>query len=516
MKYLFFLLGFFMPVFIHAQALFTWDLLWAGSWEESKTLNNRLDLRFGFTVPGLLVRAQALDRHTLNFELDPVWGDPSKGITDGSYALYHKTTDSRLLYGVLDEWGLPARIRSPWIRSAPYAENHKPIMADLRTTASSTKKDELYLYLSSPRLNFELFGFDFSLKGFASGQYTPAEDAENSPAFSGGIEASILKKVNLLLEGFYTGFGLPAKESTTWFSDPPPLPARDFRLGAASLMLNIPWCSISSDWAWSETFAYGNGVYGNLGLRLNPPFFSPWSLSLAADGMSERYAGRDGSNPGGGFRIAGKTERKGARSSLFRANTSFRSSTIGEPFERSSLGLYYRFPSSSAGSGEFPLRISRITLNADRNASDLKKIKDGIDGSLGLSLNLPPLFLPRLLLPFSAAKVKNLKPKVYPLNINLAASIDWLGQTEDQPTPFPFFPPGEFDSSKTSCELLWSPGIFQLRTKLGYTVYEKKDNQWDASVSTAVRFKHGRFSVKFAWPDFPEEWNCTLTWRAEK
>jgi hypothetical protein len=519
MKYLFIFTGLFMPAVISAQA-FTWDLLWTGSWEESKTLNNRADLRFGFTRPGLLVRGQALDRHTMNFELDPVWGDPDKGITSVSFALYHKATDSRLLYGILDEWGLPARIRSPWIRSAPYAENHKPIMADLRTTVSSTKKDELYLYLASPRLNLNRLLPDFTLRGYASGQFNAADTAERqpAPAFSTGLEAVLGKKAQLLLEGFYTGFKLPAKESSAWFSDPPPLPDRDFRLGAAALMLNIPYFSFSSDWAWSETFAYGRGVYGNAGIRVNPPFFSPWSLSLTVDGMGERYAGRDGANPGGGFRTAGKLERKGTRSSLFSANTSFRSPTVGEPFERSSIGLYYRFPASSAvvKNGVFPLRINRITLNAGRNASDLKKINDGIDGSIGLSLNLPPLLLPKPLLSASAAKVKNPKPKVYPLNINLTTSIDSVGRADEIPSPFPFFPAGEFDSAKTSCEFLWSPGIFQFRTKWGYTAYAKKDNQWESSISAAVRFKHGRLSVKFAWPVFPEKWNCTLAWRVEK
>jgi hypothetical protein len=532
MKYFILIIGLFMPAVIPAQsapakqagkALFTWDLLWAGSWEESKTLNNRADFRFGFTGPGLLVRTQALDRHTMNFELDPVWGDPAKGLTGGSFALYHRTegsqaTDSRLLYGILDEWGLPARIRSPWIRGAPYAENHKPLMADLRTTASSTKKDELYLYLSSPMINLERFGLGISLRGYASGQFTPAEAAGENPypAFAGGAEGFLGKKAYLSLEGFYTGFELPAKEPTTWFSDSPPLPDRDFRLGAAAFMLNVPYVSITSDWAWSQVFAYGNGVYGNMGIRVNPPFISPWSLSLAADGMSERYTGRDGSNPGGGFRVAGKLERKGTRSSLFRANSAFRSSTIGEPFERSTIGLYYRFPASSAGGGEFPLRISRVTFNADRNASNLKKINDGIDGSLGLSLNLPPLLLPRPLLPASAAKVKNPKPKVYPLNINLTESIEWLGRTDGLVSPFAFFPPGEFNSAKTSCELLWSPGIFQLKTRWTYTAFANKDNQWESSVSAAVRFKHGRLSLKFAWPDFPEDWNCTLSWRVEK
>ena len=516
MKNLCLLIGLFIPAVIPAQALFTWDLLWTGSWEESRTLNNRSDFRFGFAKPRLLIRAQALDRHTMNFELDPVWGDPSKGITSVSFGLYHKATDSRLLYGILDEWGLPARIRSPWIRSAPYAENHKPVMADMRTTVSSTKKDELYLYLSSPRINLDRLWTGTSLRGYASGQFAAAAEGNPAQAFAGGIEGFLGRKASLLLEGFYTGFSLPAKESSAWFSDPPPLPDRDFRLGAAALMLNIPWFSISSDWAWSDTFAYGSGVYGNAGITVNPPFFSPWSLSLAADGMSERYAGRDGANPGGGFRAAGKIERKGTRSSLFRANSSFRSPAAGGPFERSSMGLYYRFPASSAMSTGFPLRISRVTFNAGRNASDWKKIKDGIDGSLGLSLNLPPLLLPGPLLSASSAKVKNPKPKVYPLNINLATSIGWLGLTDDQPSPFPFSPPGEFDSAKTSCELLWPPGIFQFRTKWAYTVYAKKDNQWESSVSAAVRLKHGRFSVKFAWPVFPEEWNCTLSWRLEK
>jgi hypothetical protein len=529
MKYLFLLIGLFMPAVIPAQSasakqsaqpLFTWDLLFTGSWEENKTLNNRLDLRFGLVKPGLFFRGQALDKHTLNFQLDPVWGDPSKGITSGSFGVYHKGTDSRLLYGILDEWGLPARIRSPWIRSAPYAENHKPVIADLKTTVSSTKKDELYLYLSSPRINLERFGPAITLRAYASGQFTPVDTAENNPApaFAGGVEGFFGKKFNLLLEGFYTGFKIPAKEISAWFSDPPALPARDFRLGAAALMLNIPYVSISSDWAWSETFAYGSGVYGNAGIRANPPFISPGSLSLAADGMSERYAGRDGTNPGGGFRMAWKLERKGTRNSLFRANTGFRSSTFGEPFERSSIGLYYRFPTMSAAvkNGEFPLRISRITFNVDRNASDLKKINDGIDMSISLSLNLPPLSLPKSLLSASAAKVKNPKPKVYPLNINLAAAIDWLGRSDEQPSPFPFSSPVEFNSAKTSCELLWSPGIFQFRTRWAYTAYANKDNLWEASVGASARFKNGSFSVKFAWPDFPEKWNCTLAWRVEK
>jgi hypothetical protein len=533
MKYFFFSVAFLLTVaIVQAQApakpMFTWDFLWAGSWEESKTLINRGDVRFGLAGPGRSLRGQTLDKRTLNFELEEPFGDQSKAINDTSFGLYHKPTGSRLLYGVLDEWGLPARIRSPWIRSAPYTENHKPIMADLKTAASSTKNPEAYLYLSSPVFTL----FDTSMRGFTSAQFS-TED-ELFPAFSGGLSFQGRQnsfwgdKFEMLLEGFYTGAELPAKQSTSWFSDPPPLPDREFRLGAAALMIGLPYFLLTSDWAWSETFAYGNGMYGNVGIRLNPPSLSagakpgPWSLSLAADGMGERYVGRDGTSPSGGFRTAGKVEWKGPRSSLFRVNTSLRSSVMGDDFNRSSSGIYYRFPAQTGrnpNSGGFPLQLRRISFNADRNASDLRKIHDSVAGTLGLSLSLPPMLLPSAFLPTSSGKTsaKNPKPKIYPLSINFSSSVKFLDSADEIPFPYPFFSSnGEFESAKTSCEILWSPGIFQLRTRLAYTEFEKKDDLWEWSFSTALRFKHGRFSIKAASPNFPEKWNYTISWRLEK
>ncbi|MCL2270533.1 MAG: hypothetical protein FWC24_04225, partial [Treponema sp.] len=264
-------------------------------------------------------------------------------------------------------------------------------------------------------------------------------------------------------------------------------------------------------------------VYGNAGIRLNPPLpwtgkakAGPWSLSLAADGMDERYVGRDGTSPGGGLRTAGKIERKGTRSSLFRINTVVRSPVIGEPFNRSSSGIYYRFQAPSANAGNGPLRVSRISLNAGRNAVNLEKIHDDIDGTLGLSLYLPPMLLPQFLVPASARRI-NPKPGYCPLGINLTAAVDMLGSAAEPPLPYPFSPADqEFESARVSGELLWSPGIFQFRTRWGYTAYPEKDDQWDGSISTAVRFKYGRLSTKIAWPSFPEKWNCTVSWRVEK
>ena len=544
MKYFFLIAGLFMPgIFLAAQnepsalsdspkrpglakqPLFTWDLLWTGSWEESKTLHNRGDFRIGLTRPGLTLRGQALDRRPLNFQLDPPWGDPSKAIGGASFGMYHKATGSRLLYGVLDEWGLPARTRSPWIRSAPYPENHKPVMADLKTVSSSTKKPEAYMYLSTPR--FELFQDsvlpEMSMRGFSSAQCVT--EGELAPAFSLGLETFIGKKTELLLEGFYTGAELSAKTSSSWFSDPPSLPARDFNFGAAGLMLNTTYFSLASDWAWSETFAWGRGIYGNAGIRLSPPLSGdtkgkqkagPWSVSLAADGAQERYTGRDGSTPGSGFRTAGKIEWKGPRSGFFRAGTTLRSPGMDEAFNRSSTGLYYRFPAPSARAGStggFPLRVSRISLNADRNAANPEKILDSIDATLGLSLNLPPVSLPG----FSRkANTKNAQAIGSPLGINLSAALKGLSSAGDTPSPYPAFQADrEFESGKLGCELLWSPGMYQFRTKWGYTASPKKDDQWDASLSAAIRFKQGRFSIKTASPDFPRKWNYTVSWRME-
>jgi hypothetical protein len=158
-----------------------------------------------------------------------------------------------------------------------------------------------------------------------------------------------------------------------------------------------------------------------------------------------------------------------------------------------------------------------VSLNASRNASNWEKINDGFDGTLGLSLALPPMLLPPAFLPVSSRNARNQRPRVYPLNMNLSSSIRSLGYADEAPPPYPFFPTErELDSVKTACEFLWSPGIFQLRNRWAYTVFENKENQTEASLSGAVRFKNGRLSVRVASPDFPEKWNYTVSWRLEK
>jgi hypothetical protein len=451
---------------------------------------------------------------------DSLLGDREKQVSNYIGGLYHKPTGSRLLYGVLDEWGLPARIRNPWTRSPPYANTHKPIIADLKTSASSTKEDEMYLYLSSPYLNpFR----DIKMRGFISAQTEVegfSQPNEAKPAFSGGLDFAFDKKNNLLLETFYTQAMLPPTKSSSWFSYSPPLPEREFRLSAVSLLYNNPDFSVKSDWAWSETFAVGTDIYANLGLTFTPllPFLNntvggkqgavkrPLAVSVAMDGAGERVVYRDGVNHGAGFRTAGKAEWKGKRNSLLRLDTVLRGPGFGEDFNRSSTGFYYRHPARTANSS--PIRLSRVSLSMDRNAANVKKISDSFSGNLGFSILFPQM------------------AKTGPLGVNFSGSVKELiafdadSGSRGSPSPYPGFEKKDFDTASAACEFTWSPLNFQLKSKFGYTTYAKKDDKWDYSMSAAVRFKHGRLSIKAASSELPsldgEKWNWTVSWRLEK
>jgi len=496
--------------------VFNWSLLMSGSWEESSstslsgTLHNRGEIKLNLLQPGLTLRGQVLDRRTLNLGFSTfqdgfwngLWGDQEKAATGFLGGLYHKSSGSRLLFGTLDEWGLSARIRNPWIRSPPYAENHKPLMADLKTTATAAKNDEAYLYLSSPFLN--VFS-DVKLRGFAAAQ---TEIERFTPAFSGGAEFAFAKKTGLLFEFFYTGATLPPAKSSSWFSVTPALPEREFDLYAAGIIFHNQFISVSSDWALSETFAWGTDVYGNLGISLTPSLSfgsraRPLSFSIAVDGAGERFVYRDGVSHGEGFRSAAKIEWKGRYNSLMRLNTTLRGPEVGESFNRSSTGFYFRLPSKTNRGGSFPVRLTRISLTADRNAENLQKVSDRLSGYIGFSMDLRRISIKK------------------PLGITISGSITGLTALESFISPYPVpWESRDLDTASVNCNFTFSPSIFQFRSRVGYTNDVKKNGEnekkWDFSFSTAARFKYGRLSIKAATPDFPEKWNWTVSWRLEK
>ena len=482
-----------------AEGVFA-GLLWAGSWSLNSiqadedgglkagagSLANRGDIKI--SALGLTARFQALDRRPALF-----WEQPDAGLTGFSGGIYHNPTGSRLLYGVLDEWGLSARLRNPWGKSLPFPEARRPLTADLKTAISTTKppahESEAYLYLGSPRLG--------KVRAFASAQ----TDMRRTPAFGGGVDLQFAKKTSLRAEGFYTQQRLDPSYPSTWFSFPPPLPERDFRLGGAGLFFTAPFFSAAFDGAYSETFAWGRDMYGNLAFRLGD---KPWQVSAGVEAAGSRFVDRDGSATGAGFRAAVRVDRKGKGASLFRTGLTLRGPGIGESLNRGNAVVSYRFPSSL----KFPLpegikplgvtfRPGTVSLTAARDGRNRETISDSFDA--GISFYLGPLRTA-----FNAALICVTDTASY-----------------------------EFNTAKISGELSYYTGPFQFRTRAGYTGTRSKSPAWDLSWYVSVRGKReivnvrehsllprrlnfpGRFSVKVSSSDFPEKWACDLSWRLE-
>jgi hypothetical protein len=323
-------------------------------------------------------------------------------------------------------------------------------------------------------------------------------DEEADPAFGGGAELSWDKNSQFRLEGFYTQKTLPPRKAQSWFSASPPLPERDFRFYAMGTVFSVPAFGLASDWAFSETFAYGRDMYGNAALRFGN---RPWRLSLAADGAGNRFVGRDGAIVKEGFRLGGRLERLGTRSGLYRLSGEFRGSTDprrgfpsawgwGETFEQGLVSLYLRPSTRPLKKSALPWGFSRASLSLDRDGRIREKTEDTVKGTINFNLG--------------------------PVRTGFSGAYTALTAfTEERPPPLPLPPAfGDFSSAKIAGEISWSPGIFQFRAKLGYTAKKDKESLWDTSFYGAAKIgKQGRWSFKIAAPDFPREWNYTISWR---
>jgi len=479
--------------------LFTWDLLWTGSWYKSiktpegdlppsedlflgGTLYNRGNFTLGVPTLDMSFRFQATDKRVIPSEED----DGKAGFNPGLGA-YHHATGSRLLYGVQSEYGLPARLNNVWVRSVPFIESRQPSSRDLKAEPSAQDESEAYLYLDLPDNVLPPFDAFFSA----------ALDGGLNPAFVGGLGWNG-PGADIRLEGFFTRKDLSSRNSSSWFSPAPPLPERDFNIYAFGAIFNSPTVTVATDWAFSETFAWGRGVYGNFALRMGN---KPWRFSLAGDGAGDRFADRSGSTAGGGFRLAAKGERFWPRSGLLRLQGIVRSPGVGEALNRGGLSVYYRpsAPTAAAKRNDpFRIRFSRSSLSLNRDARNPEKTADTLDALAGF--NLGPL------------------TSVFSFSLH---NISGLEVNSGIPPLFgvPLF--GTFDSFKVSGELGWKPlnfrfGSLDLKARLGYTVREGKKNLWEPSLNCSLKpGKWGRFSLKIASTDFPEKWNYTFGWRLE-
>jgi hypothetical protein len=443
-----------------------WSLLSSGSWEYEGKLVTREDASV-FLPWDLSLRAQLIDsRESID-----------TANTAFSGGLYHKASGSRLLYGILDESGLSARLRKLWSQAAPFVENHKPSSLELAAAPSSTKSPCTALFLSAPR-----FG---ALSGFAS---LVLDEAFN-PAVSGGIDLRFDKKTAFRLEGFYTRKQLPPRSPAAWFSGSPPLPERDFELYALSAIYTSSFFDIASDWALSKTFAYGQDVYGNLALGIGS---RPWRVSLAADGAGGRYVGSDGSASSAGFRLGTRFEYFWKQSSRITISAALRAPKTGVPFDRSSSLIAYRFPTKfSVKLGPVPLNPSYCSFGFSRNAANWDNITDKAEASLGLNLG--------------------------PLHTALSGSAVFLSAADTQPAPFPLpDASASFASARASGVFSLRLGIARFSAALGYTLQKVKGAVWDTSFRASIQGKPGRLSLEIASPAFPDKWTFALSWRFSK
>ncbi|MDR2053856.1 MAG: hypothetical protein LBP80_10630 [Treponema sp.] len=449
--------------------------LWTGSWDLSGNLINRGDLRLG--VFGFIARTQVLDKRPGFF--GEGW---ETGNTAFSGGLYHNQTGSRLLYGTLEEWGLPARLRNPWGKSTPFVSARKPMAADLRTEPSSTTEAETYLYLGSPWLR--LFSQNAFFRPYGTAQF----DGAFNHLFGAGLDTRLPAKTGLRIEGFYSGRHLASRRASAWFSDSPPLPERDTGLYGLGLFFTGPFFAAAADGGFSQTFAWGRGLYGNLALRLGN---RPWELNLGVTGADSRFVDRAGAAVGAAFRAAGRFEWKWKRTSFIRGGVDIRSPKYGENFDRGVVSLYYRFPSNLKTGGFLPFRPVKVSAEISRDARDRDKVLDKAETGVGFNLG--------------------------PFGLGLQGSVSGVSaaETDGALSPFPAPASWEFNAAKISGNISWSFSVLSFGAKAGYTAASEKAPVWEISLSAAIRGRPGRFSFKIGAPEFPQKWNCSLSWRLQ-
>jgi hypothetical protein len=297
------------------------------------------------------------------------------------------------------------------------------------------------------------------------------------------MDLQFAKKTILRAEGFYTQQRLAPLYPSAWFSCPPPLPERDFRLGGVGLFFTAPLFGATFDGAYSETFAWGRDLYGNLAFRLGD---KPWQAAAGAEAAGSRFVDRDGKAVRAGFRAAMRIDRTGKGSSLFRTSLTLHSPAIGEAINRGTALVSYRFPSSlkfplpvGAKSSTVSFRPGMVSLTAARDGRDWEAISDSFDAKVSFYTG--------------------------PVRTAFNTTLIYISGGDSY----------NFDTAKISGEFSYYTGPFQFRTKAGYTGTHSKSPEWDLSWYVSIRGKPGRFSAKVSSSDFPEQWACEISWRLE-
>ncbi|MDR3301835.1 MAG: hypothetical protein LBT01_04795 [Spirochaetaceae bacterium] len=471
-------------VFSFVQAHFGLELLESGSWEYDGTMANRI--KFVLSAPlKLSFRSEILDKRAA-----PPKEDWTSGFTAFGFALYQRDTNSRILYGHLENWGLSARTRNIWTHAVPYFEAHRASGADLRTAAAVTVSDSFYASLGTPLLRIFEGNSTIALGFSTKVDMSILVDAEKNCVYQAGTDFYFGKsekpKATLRFEGMFSEKTIPERKQSTWFSEKPYLPPRGIHFYALNLTFSSFYVRFSSDFAHSEVFALGEDIYANAAISIGN---TPWRFSFACDGAGKYYSANDGSISGAGFRLGGKFEWFGKRNMLVVASTSLRSEATGQPFYRSASKISFRFPLMKG----FLITPSRISFEFERNALDTELISDKLIAFAGI--NIGPL-----------------RPAVrFTLVENTSAAYGEL------PSPFPnFFAEHTQDYLKSDFEISAPIYFVTLKGALSYKTEPDKEGAFSASFSASIQGKLGRLSAKISKTEKNDALDYYLSWRIEK
>lgn len=501
------------------------ELLWSGAWESRHNLADRFGIKL--TAPGiqLALRLELLDRRPASSAADFIGsfgGDTAeKAITQPGLGLYHLNTGSRILYGVLDTYGFPARIRNVWVRGAPYAQSRDGSGAELKTSASSTALPMGFINLETGDVSAE----KGSIGGFFSFGLSGEEDSL-SPALNAAVWYKT-GKAKFALEGYYIKQELPERVSSTWFNEKPALPPRDTRLFAGAASFSVPAFALAADLAYSETFAFGKDFYGNLAMCIGD---KPWRFSLAFDAAGSRYVDSAGANPGAGFRTAVKLERWGKKTGLFRVGAVFKGpgpdkgllpaigmgdfSGIVQGINRITGDLYYRFPANNNAFG-----IKRISFSADHDGREGKKVLDSGTAMAAYKLGPVNCVSEGKLVFFNHNKSSGLagtglKLDSIKINQNLSWTINGTFSKKTDKKPDKTAAGTAKLGGKKKANSAKKGGFsVLLSSRVGYEKAANKAGVWDASFSASLRVMKQRLTLKAAASKFPRDWEFTVSWR---
>ncbi|MDR2660376.1 MAG: hypothetical protein LBC27_10415 [Spirochaetaceae bacterium] len=447
---------------------FGFSVLESGSWVEDGNFSNRLDTRL-YAPWGISLRGQLVDKRPA-----PPWENPDEGLTAWGTALYHKSTGSRLIYGLIETQGLLNRTRNIWTRSAPWFETHSVSNADLKNSTGDMETAVVYMDLLTPAIG--------PFNAYFSTQF----DKKSNTVFTAGAAARLPFNSSLRLEALSSERWFEERKMEAWFSDNPYLPERKLNFHAFSAVFSNPYFSFAGDFAYSEIFAWGMDIYANASLRFGA---GPWRFSLASDGAGSRFSGFDGSVPGAGFRSAAKFEWEGNRNMLFRLSSVLRSGAWQAPFDHSATKLYFRFPLDKSSL----FRVNRVSLAMERDARSWERITD--DFSLAAVFGAGP-FRPSFGVTFSRHSVANVGDTIYPYPTFSAAS--------------------EFDTLKLSAALSCMIFFVSLKGAVSCDIVDGKETASASSVSASVSGKLGRLGLKLSGDSKTGKLSYSVTWKIQK